>query len=233
MTGRLAGPVLLLEASTAVGVVALLIDGGGTPVAVTLGAGREDVLWAAAVRALDEAGCPAASLAAVVCGAGPGSFTSLRIAAALAKGVAHGAGCPLLAVPSLLLAATALDAPGSYLVHADALRGERYVLPVRCAADGLVDIDGPAARLPIARLDEAATGRRRVALVGSPEPALEDMVVSPAGVRLDRLAPQWLASPVPLDRWEPSYGRLAEAQVQWEARHGVPLPDVDAHAPGA
>jgi tRNA threonylcarbamoyladenosine biosynthesis protein TsaB len=213
MTGRLAGPVLLLEASTAVGVVALLIDGGGTPVAVTLGAGREDVLWAAAVAALDEVGCPAAALAAVVCGAGPGSS--------------------LLAVPSLLLAATAVEAPGSYLVHADAIRGERYVLPVRCAADGLVDIDGPAARLPIARLDEAATGRRRVALVGSPEPALEDMVVSPAGVRLDRLAPQWLASPVPLDRWEPSYGRLAEAQVQWEARHGVPLPDVDAHAPGA
>ena len=233
MTGRLAGPVLLLEASTTVGVVALLIDGVGTPKAVTLGAGREDVLWAAAVAALDEADCPAAALAAVVCGAGPGSFTSLRIAAALAKGVAHGAGCPLLAVPSLLLAATAVEAPGAYLVHADAIRGERYVLPVRCAADGLVDVDGPEARLPMAALHGVATGRRRVALVGSPEPAMEDVVVSPVGVRLEHVAPRWLASPVPLDRWEPTYGRLAEAQVQWEARHGVPLPEVGSHASGA
>jgi tRNA threonylcarbamoyladenosine biosynthesis protein TsaB len=30
--------------------------------------------------------------------------------------------------------------------------------------------------------------------------------------------------PVAVDSWEPAYGRLAEAQVQWEARHGTPLP---------
>ena len=29
---------------------------------------------------------------------------------------------------------------------------------------------------------------------------------------------------VDLDRWEPDYGRLAEAQVKWEAAHGRPLP---------
>ena len=28
---------------------------------------------------------------------------------------------------------------------------------------------------------------------------------------------------VDLDAWEPSYGRLAEAQVKWEAAHGRPL----------
>jgi tRNA threonylcarbamoyladenosine biosynthesis protein TsaB len=27
----------------------------------------------------------------------------------------------------------------------------------------------------------------------------------------------------PLDTWEPDYGRLAEAQVKWEATHGRPL----------
>ena len=233
MTGPRTGPMLLLEASTTVGVVALVMDGAGTPRTVTLGPGRDDVLWAAAVAALNDAGCPAAALAAVVCGAGPGSFTSLRIAAALAKGVAHGAGCPLLAVPSLLLAATALEAPGAYLVHADAIRGERFVLPVRCGADGVVDTDGVGGRLPLAALEPASVGRRRVAVISSPEPAMEALVVSPAAVRLDRLAPRWLASPVPLDRWEPAYGRLAEAQVQWEARHGVPLPDVGPLAPGA
>jgi tRNA threonylcarbamoyladenosine biosynthesis protein TsaB len=29
--------------------------------------------------------------------------------------------------------------------------------------------------------------------------------------------------PVDLASWEPSYGRLAEAQVRWEAAHGRPL----------
>ncbi|MCL6650592.1 MAG: hypothetical protein K6U89_20035 [Chloroflexi bacterium] len=28
--------------------------------------------------------------------------------------------------------------------------------------------------------------------------------------------------------WEPTYGRPAEAQVQWERRHGRPLPDPDS-----
>jgi tRNA threonylcarbamoyladenosine biosynthesis protein TsaB len=30
--------------------------------------------------------------------------------------------------------------------------------------------------------------------------------------------------PVDIDTWEPQYGRLAEAQVKWEAAHGRPLP---------
>jgi tRNA threonylcarbamoyladenosine biosynthesis protein TsaB len=31
------------------------------------------------------------------------------------------------------------------------------------------------------------------------------------------------AGPVDLASWEPSYGRLAEAQVRWETQHGRPL----------
>jgi tRNA threonylcarbamoyladenosine biosynthesis protein TsaB len=31
------------------------------------------------------------------------------------------------------------------------------------------------------------------------------------------------AGPVDLGAWEPDYGRLAEAQVRWEAAHGRPL----------
>jgi hypothetical protein len=31
------------------------------------------------------------------------------------------------------------------------------------------------------------------------------------------------SGPVALDAWEPDYGRLAEAQVRWEAQHGRPL----------
>ncbi len=32
-----------------------------------------------------------------------------------------------------------------------------------------------------------------------------------------------LAAPVDLASWEPNYGRLAEAQVRWEAAHGRAL----------
>ena len=31
------------------------------------------------------------------------------------------------------------------------------------------------------------------------------------------------SAPVDLASWEPDYGRLAEAQVRWEAVHGRPL----------
>jgi tRNA threonylcarbamoyladenosine biosynthesis protein TsaB len=31
------------------------------------------------------------------------------------------------------------------------------------------------------------------------------------------------AAPADLAEWEPLYGRLAEAQVKWEAEHGHPL----------
>jgi tRNA threonylcarbamoyladenosine biosynthesis protein TsaB len=31
------------------------------------------------------------------------------------------------------------------------------------------------------------------------------------------------SGPVDLAGWEPDYGRLAEAQVRWEAVHGRPL----------
>lgn len=230
--GRLPRRVLVLEASTPAGSVALLLDGRGDSVPVPMGAGREDLLWDAAVRRLAEAGLGAGDLEAVVCGAGPGSFTSLRIAAALAKGLAHGAGCPLFAVPSLLLAGAALEAPGAYLLHADAIRGERFILPVSVGPDGIVDADGGAQRVPLEGVASAAAGRHRVAVGASPEPALEHAIVSPVAHGVTRVHPRWLAAPVPLAEWEPAYGRLAEAQVQWEARHGGPLPGAEA-APSA
>jgi tRNA threonylcarbamoyladenosine biosynthesis protein TsaB len=31
------------------------------------------------------------------------------------------------------------------------------------------------------------------------------------------------SGPCDLNTWEPAYGRLAEAQVKWEAAHGRPL----------
>jgi len=50
---------------------------------------------------LEEAGCARSELTAVAVGAGPGSFTGVRVAAATGKGIAHALGIPLY-VPSSL-----------------------------------------------------------------------------------------------------------------------------------
>lgn len=55
-----------------------------------------------AVRALlSQTGTALHTLDAIAFGAGPGAFTGLRMACALAQGLAEGAGLPLVAVPTL------------------------------------------------------------------------------------------------------------------------------------
>ena len=221
-------PILVVEAATAQGSVALLA--GAQPARVrrvTMGVGREDQLFPAIQELLADAQLTPAALGAVVCGAGPGSFASLRIAASLAKGLAHGAGRPLYAVSSLVLAAAVLppELPaGRYLLHADALRGERYVQGVRRHADGQVESDGPLSRVSVEALAAGSAPEQRVAV--GPELATLPSVAAlwPDAAACLRVAGAWRNAPVSLSDWEPDYGRLAEAQVKWEAAHGVALP---------
>jgi tRNA threonylcarbamoyladenosine biosynthesis protein TsaB len=58
---------------------------------------------------LTEAGADLSELAGLVVGAGPGSFTGVRVAAATAKGLAHALDIPLWAVSSLEAGAAAVD----------------------------------------------------------------------------------------------------------------------------
>jgi tRNA threonylcarbamoyladenosine biosynthesis protein TsaB len=220
--------LLVLEASSIAGSVALIANGARVSVRpVAMGAGREDQLFPAVQALLAEAGATVQQLTGVVCGAGPGSFTSLRIAASLAKGLADGTSVPLFAVSSLLLAAAdaigALPA-GSAVVHADALRGERYVLDVMFDGDGRVRPTSPHKRMTLEQLEMHAAGRPRLAVLSSLAPEHETCVVTPSSANLLRVASSAWSQAVALDRWEPDYGRLAEAQVKWEASHGAPLP---------
>src|SRR6185295_3604728 len=80
---------------------------------------REERLMPAVAQVLASAGMSVRDVARVVCGAGPGSFTSLRIAAGIAKGIASGTGAGLFAVSSLALAAIEAGT-GKWLVALDA-----------------------------------------------------------------------------------------------------------------
>ena len=126
----------------------------------------------------------------------------------------------------LLAAADATDAlpAGPAVVHADALRGERYVLDVMFDAEGCVGPASALQRMTLKQLETHAAAGPRLAVLSSPAPEHETRIVTPSSANLLRVAASAWSRAVSLDRWEPEYGRLAEAQVQWEASHGAPLP---------
>ncbi|MGQ0710981.1 MAG: tRNA (adenosine(37)-N6)-threonylcarbamoyltransferase complex dimerization subunit type 1 TsaB [Rhodoferax sp.] len=69
------------------------------------GARASRALIASAQQLLAQAGWRLQDLDAIAFGAGPGSFTGLRTACAVAQGLALGLDCPLLPVPTLLAVA--------------------------------------------------------------------------------------------------------------------------------
>lgn len=208
---------LALDASAGPATAALFIDS-------TLHASRRidrhgsaELLAPMISELLSSAVLRARDLTDVIVGAGPGSFTGLRVVAALAKGLARGAGATLHAVPSLPLIAAAMDdvPPGVYLTVLDALRGEWFVQRCTRHADGRWSVDSSVARMAIdaARAEAVVSG---ASLVGPP--------VDPAQQPDARSALRVGATPVSRDAWEPDYGRLAEAQVKWESLHARPMP---------
>lgn len=220
------GLTLALDASTYEGSVAV-VRGGEVLAerAVAMRGEREERLMPAVAAALAEAGVSARDLARVVCGAGPGSFTSLRIAASIAKGIAEGTGAPLYAVPSLLLVVAGATPPlvaGRYVAALDAMRGEWFASPMEADGSGRVARWSAAALVSAAALDELAR-RERARVVGPRHGGDHPHPPHARGVaRL--LDVEGAITPADLSAWEPDYGRLAEAQVKWESAHGRALP---------
>jgi len=219
---------LALEGSTYAGSVALLrgqsvlaertLPAAGTPSRD----GREERVLPSVVECLDEAGVRVNEVNRVICGAGPGSFTSLRIAGSVAKGIAVGVGCPMYAVSSLLLSVASASSPlenALYLSVLPAMREEWFAMLVECGTDA------------------STVQRREIAIIAGPElahaAAAEGAILLGPGQTVDttphargvaRLLDQIVsAGPVAIETWEPDYGRLAEAQVRWELAHGRAL----------
>ncbi|MCH8812400.1 MAG: tRNA (adenosine(37)-N6)-threonylcarbamoyltransferase complex dimerization subunit type 1 TsaB [Gemmatimonadetes bacterium] len=104
------GMYLALDTSTPVGSVCVGVGSRVVARGVIHGQGSHSAdLIPTIDRVLQEAGADLSELAGLVLGAGPGSFTGVRVAAATAKGLAHALDIPLWAVSSLEAGAASVD----------------------------------------------------------------------------------------------------------------------------
>lgn len=108
-TSQRGGPALLaIDTATTTARVALVTAGARTLASGSRTSARHaGSLLPLVDEVLRAAGIELGALAAIACGAGPGSFTGLRVGLAVAKGLCFGADRPLVLVPSL--EALALD----------------------------------------------------------------------------------------------------------------------------
>ncbi len=158
-----------------------------------------------------------ADVEAVVVADGPGSFTGLRVGAAVAKGLHDAVGLPIYTAPSLLGCAMAEHRAGRVVVTSEALRGDVYAA-VYDFAEGRVDQIMAPKVVPREQVGALAPGAVLV----------QDQQVDAR--RLLELR-EWEHGLVPVaqvESWTPEYGRPAEAQARWEREHGRPL----THSPG-
>lgn len=219
----MADHTLVIESATSHGSVAVL-HGGDVVAEVTVETHpavhgeRRETLAPAVERCLAGAGVAPHTLARIVVGAGPGGFTSLRTGAAIAKGMCFTLGLPLHAVSSIELLARSVPLDeGSYVVLLDAGRDEVFRSDVTVHR-GTVDV-APArlARTSETLADALARGVRTIG------PGFDIHAFPRAGAAAAIVATAIAAPPVDVDVWEPSYGRLAEAQARWEAAHSRAL----------
>ncbi len=206
-------------------------------------AGRGADLLVAIDQVCREAGVAPAELDAVAIGAGPGSFTGLRIGMATAKGIAFAAGRPLWAVSSLAaLAADALEelADPSLQAHAesvicaalDARRGELFagcyrgrtalgperVMPPGELAAWVAELAGAETAPPVVRFaGDAIDAHPALAALTGAHPWLSAR--TPSGRAVARLALASARVNIALGG-APTYIRPSEAEVKYP--DGVP-----------
>jgi tRNA threonylcarbamoyladenosine biosynthesis protein TsaB len=187
---------------------------------------------------LSRSGATLDQLTAVVVSDGPGSFTGLRVGAAVAKALVHARGLRLWTAPSLLVRAAGSGSLDTMILAvSDALRGDIYGAAYRFAADEIITEMAPTVCRPedlerrlspptliVGDVPAAArqsleqwSGRAVTASpVGAPDARrLLGLVGRTGGAREIAAA----------EGWEPEYGRPAEAQARWESTHGRPLPN--------
>ena len=147
--------ILALDTSTEHCSVALLLDGKLTFREVVAGQRHSELILAMIDALLAASSLELADLHGIAFGAGPGSFTGLRIACGVAQGLAFGTGVPVVPVGTLLALAEAAGAP-RVVTCLDARMGEIYhaayqrngtgwsetVIPNVCKAEAAPALEG-------------------------------------------------------------------------------------------
>lgn len=190
-------------------------------------------------RLLREAGAGPEALTAVLLGDGPGSFTGLRVGAAVAKALVRSRGVSFHVAPALAaLAWNARPAEDDrVLAVSNALRGEVYAAEYRFRLGRLDVLQAPTVWLPERLLADCPVPD---VLAGSLPPGLTERLAEWQGGRHPRMVASVATAGALLElaeldggvakvadpaAWEPEYGRPAEAQAKWERDHGLTLPD--------
>jgi tRNA threonylcarbamoyladenosine biosynthesis protein TsaB len=139
--------ILAIDTSTEYCSVALL-DGEITSQGTLAGQRHSELVLPMVKRILNEAGLALTQLDGIAFGAGPGSFTGLRIACGVAQGLAFGAGLPVIGICTL--EALAHEAGGRSVIAAlDARMSEIYHAAYQKTAAGWQSISEPALCLPV------------------------------------------------------------------------------------
>ena len=121
--------LLALDTATGHCSAALLLDGRLTELAIDAEKAQAESILPLVEELLKEARLELKSLDAVAFGRGPGAFTGLRVAAAMAQGLAYGAGLPVLPISNLAAlahAARRVHGAGRVLACLDARMQEVY-----------------------------------------------------------------------------------------------------------
>ena len=192
------------------------------------GAKASTTLIPAILALLAEAGMALGDLQAIAFGRGPGSFTGLRTACAVAQGLAFGAnggaGVPVLPINTLMAVAEQArlqQESGHITALLDARMDEMYVQRYTCSQGALTAMGECQLIRPEALMPEPGTlyaGNVFEVYRGRLPGGLNSVTCLPTATALLRLAPQLAASGhcVPADQALPLYVRDKVAQTTQE-----------------
>jgi tRNA threonylcarbamoyladenosine biosynthesis protein TsaB len=183
---------------------------------------------------LAEAGWTLASLDGIAFGAGPGSFTGIRIACALAQGLALARDLPVVPVPTLAALAHAAWTDGGHaqvVACLDARMREVYVAMYRRGSDAWQEVAAPAVLMPARVAGPAGAGwvgagngfRAYPGLAPQLGLAAVDAAARPTAQAVGALA---------LPRFEAGEGVAADDALPIYVRHRVALTTAERDAGG-
>jgi tRNA threonylcarbamoyladenosine biosynthesis protein TsaB len=153
--------LLAIETATEACSVAVLVDGQVRERFGIAPRRHAELALPWAEQVLAEAGVAKSQLDAIAVGRGPGAFTGVRLAIALAQGIALALDRPLLPVSTLAALAMRADSPAGdqcILAAIDARMGEVYVAAFRRAGDRMEAVSDERVVAPSAFVPPAGSG---------------------------------------------------------------------------